>query len=155
VYIVFLGALSIIFTIAAIIVIIYILSKSDVDLGSSVRFYYRLVPLDDHDISLDKFVLELGKKGVYAKRSEQNEVVIDEFIHWRIRFEEIEGRKYLSVEAGVKTWYLIITLLLLAPYLVLGVLMAVIGFWRFTDRQSIIRSTLMALTGDPRVAGHI
>ena len=155
VYAFLLGTLSLIFTIAAIIVIIYILSRSDVELGSPVRFYYRLVPLHDHDVSLDKLVLELGKRGVYAKKTGVDEVIIDEFIQWKIKIEEIEGRKYLGIEAGVKTWYLIITLLALAPYLVLGVLLAVIGFWRFTERQSILRSTLIALTGDPAVASHI
>ncbi|MEB3806793.1 MAG: hypothetical protein GSR73_04675 [Desulfurococcales archaeon] len=137
-----------------ILVIVYVIKGEDSELSRSLRIYYRLVPLDG-GLSMDKLVLELGKRGVYAKKASHGEVVIDEFIEWRLKLEEIDGKTHLSVEAGVKTWFLVVTLIALIPYAILGVILAAIGFWRFAERRDILRSVLTALTGNPAIASQL
>ncbi|MCE4599960.1 MAG: hypothetical protein F7C38_00130 [Desulfurococcales archaeon] len=137
-----------------ILIIIYVIREEDSELSRSLRIYYRLIPLDE-GLSMDKLVLELGKRGVYAKKASHGEVVIDEFIEWRLRLEEIDGKTHLSIEAGVKTWFLVVTLIALIPYAILGVILAAIAFWRFAERRDILRSILTALTGNPAIASQL
>lgn len=141
---------------AAIVIVVFLLfgNKSSMG-GDKVRFYYRLIPLKEASEDLiEKLQIELGRRGVYSVRQGE-ELVLDDIIEWRLRLEKYGDTPYLSVEASVKTWYLVVTIIGLVLLFVIGAILGVIAFFKYSEKRDALRSALIPLTKDPSIAAQL
>lgn len=138
-----------------VILVLKIVPESNATSSAVVRFYYRLVPLENPPEDLMEHLhLELGKRGVYNVLSDDG-LVIDDVIYWRLSLQEYSSGKCISVEAGVKTWYLILTIIGVFLFFVAGVALGLLAYLRFVEKRDVIRSVLTTITGDPRLAAQL
>lgn len=139
--------------IGGIIILIILLVKAIGEAGGgTVRFYYRLLPLrQSSDNLLDQLQVELGRRGTYSVK-QGDELVIDDIVAWRVRLEEHGGERYISLEAGLKTWYLIVSIIGLILFFIVGAILGVLAYLKYSEKRDALRVTLLSLTKDTSMA---
>lgn len=150
--------MPILFLLAAVafaVLIIVILGLLWREVRGALRFYYRLVPYKADDAgSLERLRVELGRRGVYAV-NRLSELYVDDIVEWRIRMEDHDGVKYLAAEADVKTWYLIITIILLFITIAGGILLGALAYIRFSEKRDALKGALISITNEPAIAAQL
>ncbi len=136
-----------------IVIVLFIVMSREGEIGEVIFFYDRVVPIEASGI-LPKLEESLRRMGVLAVII-GDKLIVQDIVYWEISEVESKGKTYLNLRAGTKTWYFILTVILLVVFLVIGILLGIFAYWKFITVKDKIKLVLVEEAGDPSIVNLI
>jgi len=144
-----LGLMAVLVVIVLIVILLF--SKGE-NLGDVVYLYEKVIPVTEDVVnSLEE---SLREKGLLAVKFGEL-IVISDFVYWEFKPLTSDGRAYLNIRSGVKTWYFILTIILLVFFLILGILLGIFAYWKFINVRDKVKWMLAEKLNDPTIANML